>query len=77
MNSMLGIQVMQNKASFYMMTLPSTGLYPFFKLAVGTISNFIRDLTKLIANMTYLFLVPDVFHRLCKPSSEPQDVALD
>ncbi|PHZ17988.1 uncharacterized protein RHIMIDRAFT_255240 [Rhizopus microsporus ATCC 52813] len=74
-DGVLGIQVVGNRVSFYGMTLPSTGLYSFYELVAVTIPNTIRDLSKLVMDMPYLFLVLDVFHRLCKPPSEPHDTA--
>ncbi|KAI8372275.1 hypothetical protein EDC96DRAFT_586042 [Choanephora cucurbitarum] len=51
-------------------------LYLFYELAADTIPNSIRDLSKLVMNMPHLFLILDVFHRLCQPSSEPREAAL-
>ncbi|KAI8637783.1 hypothetical protein BD408DRAFT_457270, partial [Parasitella parasitica] len=61
-----GMDVVGNTVSFYVMTLPFAGLYMFYELAAITVPNSIRDLSKLIMDMPQLFLLLDVFHRLCQ-----------
>ncbi|ORX49543.1 hypothetical protein DM01DRAFT_1394358, partial [Hesseltinella vesiculosa] len=75
MDGVLGLQVVGNTISFYVLTLPSSGLYLFYELATVMVPNSIRDLSKLVMDMPHLLLVLDAFHRLCQPSSEPHAAA--
>lgn len=68
MEGVLGLQVIGRMVTFYVLVLPSTGLYVTYELEKIKLSNCLDDLTKLIMNMPRVCRVLETFNRICKPS---------
>ncbi|OAD77796.1 C2H2-type zinc finger transcription factor [Phycomyces blakesleeanus NRRL 1555(-)] len=68
MEGVLGLQVIGRMVTFYVLVLPSTGLYVMYELEKIKIPSCLDDLTKLIVDMPRVCRVLDTFNRICKPS---------
>ncbi|KAI8877495.1 hypothetical protein K501DRAFT_337389 [Backusella circina FSU 941] len=68
MEGVLGLQVIGRMITFYVLVLPSTGLYVMYELEKIKIPSCLDDLTKLIVDMPHVCRVLDTFNRICKPS---------
>ncbi|SAL99042.1 hypothetical protein [Absidia glauca] len=68
MEGVLGIQVIGRMVTFYVLVLPSTGLYVMYELETIRIPSCMDDVTKLIMDMPRICRVLDAFNRICKPS---------
>ncbi|CAO3691106.1 unnamed protein product [Umbelopsis ramanniana] len=68
MEGVLGIQVIGRMVTFYVLVLPSTGLYVMYELQKIKIPSCLDDLTKLIVDMPRICRVLETFNRICKPS---------
>ncbi|KAL0080413.1 C2H2-type zinc finger transcription factor [Phycomyces blakesleeanus] len=68
MEGVLGLQVIERMVTFYVLVLPSTGLYVMYELEKIKIPSCLDDLTKLIVDMPRVCRVLDTFNRICKPS---------
>lgn len=68
MEGVLGIQVIGRMVTFYILVLPSTGLYVMYELQKIKIPSCLDDLTKLIVDMPRICRVLETFNRICKPS---------
>ncbi|KAI8886245.1 hypothetical protein K501DRAFT_310081 [Backusella circina FSU 941] len=61
MVGVLGIQIVGRTITFYVLVLPSSGLY---------IPDSLHDLSKLVKEISNLLLVLDTFDRVCIPSTD-------
>lgn len=68
MEGVLGLQVVGRTVTFYILILPSTGLYLMYELENFNILRYLDDLNKLIVDMPRVCRVLDTFDRICKQS---------
>lgn len=68
MMGVMGLQVIGRTVTFYILVLPSSGLFVLYELAKVKIPDCLDDLPKLIIDISNVLLVLDVFDRLCIPS---------
>ncbi|KAG0193445.1 hypothetical protein DFQ28_005263 [Apophysomyces sp. BC1034] len=71
MEGVLGLQLIGRTITFYVLVLPSTGLYVMRELAKIKIPDCLDDLTKFVMDIPHVLLVLDVFNRICIPSVGP------
>ncbi|KAG2182612.1 hypothetical protein INT44_005591 [Umbelopsis vinacea] len=63
MESVLGLQVIGRTVTFYVLVLPSTGLYVMYELEKIKLPSCLDDLTKLIVDMPRICRVLETFNR--------------
>ncbi|KAL7335886.1 hypothetical protein PS15p_201299 [Mucor circinelloides] len=68
MEGVLGLQVIGRMVTFYVLVLPSAGLYVMYELEKIKLPSCLDDLTKLIVDMPRVCRVLDTFNRIFKPS---------
>ncbi|EPB91015.1 hypothetical protein HMPREF1544_02084 [Mucor circinelloides 1006PhL] len=71
LEGILGLQIIGRSVTFYLLVLPSKGLYVIYELRTLQIPNNLCDLRKLLMGIPLCLLVLDVFHRLCVGSVNP------
>ncbi|KAL7332574.1 hypothetical protein PS15p_204592 [Mucor circinelloides] len=71
LEGILGFQIIGRSVTFYLLVLPSKGLYVIYELRTLQIPNNLCDLRKLLMGIPLCLLVLDVFHRLCVGSVNP------
>ncbi|KAG1450092.1 hypothetical protein G6F46_010624 [Rhizopus delemar] len=71
LEGILGLQIIGRSITFYLLVLPSEGLYVMYELGTLQLPNNLCDLRKLLMDMPLSLLVLDVFHRLCIRSVNP------
>ena len=71
LENILGLQIIGRSIIFYLLVLPSEGLYVMYELGTLQLPNNLCDLRKLLMDMPLGLLVLDVFHRLCIRSVDP------
>ncbi|KAG0173873.1 hypothetical protein DFQ29_007687 [Apophysomyces sp. BC1021] len=71
LEGILGLQIIGRSITFYLLVLPSKGLYVMYELGTLQLPNTLGDLRKLLMDMPLGLLVLDVFHRLCIRSVNP------
>ncbi|KAI8990898.1 hypothetical protein BDF20DRAFT_841406 [Mycotypha africana] len=68
MVGVMGLQIIDRTITFYILVLPSSGLYVMHELAKIKIPDCLNDLPKLVSDISDVLLVLDVFDRICIPS---------
>ncbi|KAI9003064.1 hypothetical protein CLU79DRAFT_829917 [Phycomyces nitens] len=68
MMGIMGLQIVGRTITFYILVLPSSGLYIMHELAKIKIPDCLNDLSKLVTDISDVLLVLDVFDRICIPS---------
>ncbi|EPB82406.1 hypothetical protein HMPREF1544_10864 [Mucor circinelloides 1006PhL] len=68
MKGIMGLQIVGRTITFYVLVLPSSGLYIMHELAKIKIPDCLNDLPKLVTDISDVLLVLDVFNRICIPS---------
>ncbi|KAL0076779.1 hypothetical protein J3Q64DRAFT_1770683 [Phycomyces blakesleeanus] len=71
LEGILGLQIIGRSITFYLLVLPSNGLYVMYELGTLQLPNNLCDLCKLLMDIPLGLLVLDVFHRLCIRSANP------
>ncbi|KAI9247338.1 hypothetical protein BY458DRAFT_560377 [Sporodiniella umbellata] len=71
LEGILGLQIIGRSIAFYLLVLPSEGLYVMYELGTLQLPNNLYELHKLLMDMPLCLLVLDVFHRLCIRSVNP------
>ncbi|KAI9495051.1 hypothetical protein BDB00DRAFT_900797 [Zychaea mexicana] len=71
----LGIQVIGRMVVFYLLTLPSQGLYTLIPLASIKIPDSIQSLPALVTDTPAILKVLDVFDRLCVRAACPSVIS--
>ncbi|ORX48778.1 hypothetical protein DM01DRAFT_260139 [Hesseltinella vesiculosa] len=74
MEAVLGIQAIGRDIYFYVLLLPTNGVYVFLELGKVQVPNCIQDLPKLVMDAPLLLLIIDVFERLCTLSPHTLDL---
>ncbi|KAI9006249.1 hypothetical protein CLU79DRAFT_806659 [Phycomyces nitens] len=64
----MGLQIVDRTITFYILVLPSSGLYIMHELAKIKIPDCLNDLPKLVTDISDVLLVLDIFDRICIPS---------
>lgn len=68
MKDVLELQVIERMIKFYILVLPSTGLYVMYEMEKTKISGCLDDLTNLIVDKPRILYVLDTFNCIFKPS---------
>ncbi|KAL7335695.1 hypothetical protein PS15p_201130 [Mucor circinelloides] len=68
MKGIMSLQIVGRTITFYVLVLPSSGLYIMHELAKIKIPDCLNDLPKLVTDISDVLLVLDVFNRICIPS---------
>ncbi|ORX55564.1 hypothetical protein DM01DRAFT_1382712 [Hesseltinella vesiculosa] len=71
LDGILGLQIIGRRITFYLLVLPSQGLYVMYELGTLELPNSLCGLRKLLMDMPLGLLVLDVFRRLCIRSDSP------
>ncbi|KAI8096338.1 uncharacterized protein BX664DRAFT_382794 [Halteromyces radiatus] len=71
MEGVLGLQIIGRMITFYVLVLPSTGLYVMYELEKIKIPSCLDDLAKLVMDMPRVLRILDVFNRICNSSVLP------
>ncbi|KAG0167271.1 hypothetical protein DFQ29_000540, partial [Apophysomyces sp. BC1021] len=70
MVGVLGLQIVGKTVNFYVLVLPSSGLYIMYEIAKVQKPYSLHDLSKLVMNISSLLFVLDTFGRVCVPSAD-------
>ncbi|PHZ16020.1 uncharacterized protein RHIMIDRAFT_56068 [Rhizopus microsporus ATCC 52813] len=68
----LGLQAVGRTIAFYVLALPTSGLYVMYEITKVQISDLLQNLSKLIIDISDLLLVLNVYDRVCIPSASPK-----
>ncbi|KAG1438715.1 hypothetical protein G6F56_012546 [Rhizopus delemar] len=64
MVGVLGLQIVGRTFTFYVLVLPSSGLYVMYEITTVQIPDSLHDLSKLVMDISNLLLVLDTFDRV-------------
>ncbi|SAL95180.1 hypothetical protein [Absidia glauca] len=72
LDGVLGIQIVGRTLMFYVLLLPTEGIYTLLQLAEVKIPDSLQNLSHLVMDVSNILTVMDIFDRLCVSSNNPQ-----